>query len=277
MSAFSIVVSCSVLLVPKTCSHSLLCYRLAKVWNKFWQKISFCQHELRRSPLTAVRRQPTLYTGKQCQHTPAWLTAQSTPCVSPATSMIVNVIPLCSCNTMHIASCISDGRVCASLLLQPSLLVAAMCSTANPYPQMLLIFSTLPACSRYACFAYTFQCNRVQRLTLQLSALFPIHDMACRKLNDKLGSVSKKNIEEVYDVAQLHVIIHVPKDQDAMLYGTGSQLCYHIMGLVHTKWAPIPGSIKDYIATPKTNGYQVGCDTMLLICILLLCSLSDEL
>ena len=74
---------------------------------------------------------------------------------------------------------------------------------------------------------------------------------------DKLGIVSKKDIEEVYDVAQLHVVIQVPKGQDAMLYGTGSQLCYHIMGLVHTKWAPIPGSIKDYIATPKTNGYQV--------------------
>lgn len=74
---------------------------------------------------------------------------------------------------------------------------------------------------------------------------------------DKLGTVGKKDIEEVHDVAQLQVIIHLHKDQDTMLYGTGSQLCYHIMGLVHTKWAPIPGSIKDYIATPKTNGYQV--------------------
>lgn len=79
----------------------------------------------------------------------------------------------------------------------------------------------------------------------------------CRKLVDKIGTVGKKDIEEVVDVAQLQVIIHLHKDQDTTLYGTGSQLCYHIMGLVHTKWAPIPGSIKDYIATPKTNGYQV--------------------
>lgn len=32
--------------------------------------------------------------------------------------------------------------------------------------------------------------------------------------------------------------------------------CYHVMGLIHSFWAPIPGSMKDYIATPKPNNYQ---------------------
>ncbi|KAL3134661.1 hypothetical protein ABBQ32_007669 [Trebouxia sp. C0010 RCD-2024] len=96
--------------------------------------------------------------------------------------------------------------------------------------------------------------TRVERVTIDShqKAAYSVY----RKLVDKLGTVGKKDFEEVVDVAQLQVIIHLHKDQDTSLYGTGSQLCYHIMGLVHTKWAPIPGSIKDYIATPKSNGYQ---------------------
>ena len=69
---------------------------------------------------------------------------------------------------------------------------------------------------------------------------------------------SKKQLNDVTDVAQLCVVIPRKEPLDSILYGTGSQLCYHVMGLVHTKWAPIPGTIKDYIATPKRNGYQVS-------------------
>ena len=74
----------------------------------------------------------------------------------------------------------------------------------------------------------------------------------CRKLKER-GT----DIKDLQDVAQLRVIVKMREGQDPCLYGTGPQLCYHIMGLVHTMWAPIPGAVKDYIATPKTNGYQV--------------------
>ena len=73
----------------------------------------------------------------------------------------------------------------------------------------------------------------------------------CRKVAER-----NMDIEDLQDVAQLRVIVTMKGGYDASLYGTGSQLCYHIMGLTHTMWAPIPGAVKDYIATPKTNGYQ---------------------
>jgi GTP pyrophosphokinase len=50
--------------------------------------------------------------------------------------------------------------------------------------------------------------------------------------------------DEVYDVRAVRVIV---RDQPA---------CYHVLGVIHNLWRPIPGQFDDYIATPKDNFYQ---------------------
>ncbi|XP_014627433.1 putative GTP diphosphokinase RSH1, chloroplastic isoform X2 [Glycine max] len=67
---------------------------------------------------------------------------------------------------------------------------------------------------------------------------------------------SKSSISEINQIAQLRIIIK-PKQ----CIGVGplcnpQQICYHVLGLIHGIWTPIPRSVKDYIATPKPNGYQ---------------------
>ena len=32
--------------------------------------------------------------------------------------------------------------------------------------------------------------------------------------------------------------------------------CYKILGLIHSKWKPVPSKVKDYIASPLPNGYE---------------------
>ncbi len=52
------------------------------------------------------------------------------------------------------------------------------------------------------------------------------------------------DINKIYDIVAVRVIFPSVAD------------CYTALGIVHGKWRPVPGKIKDYIAFPKPNGYQ---------------------
>lgn len=49
---------------------------------------------------------------------------------------------------------------------------------------------------------------------------------------------------KIYDLVAMRII--VPEITD----------CYSALGIIHAKWKPVPGRIKDYIALPKPNGYR---------------------
>jgi RelA/SpoT family (p)ppGpp synthetase len=59
------------------------------------------------------------------------------------------------------------------------------------------------------------------------------------KMRDK-----RRNFAEIMDVYGFRVIV---ENVDA---------CYRALGIMHNLYKPIPGKFKDYIAIPKTNGYQ---------------------
>ncbi|MBD3378223.1 RelA/SpoT family protein [candidate division KSB1 bacterium] len=60
------------------------------------------------------------------------------------------------------------------------------------------------------------------------------------------NKITKRGVpfEEIYDLLAIRIIVEKIEE------------CYHALGIVHSLFTPIHERFKDYIATPKTNGYQ---------------------
>ncbi len=53
-----------------------------------------------------------------------------------------------------------------------------------------------------------------------------------------------KEFDEIYDLIALRIIVETEGE------------CYNVLGVLHGNYKPVPGRFKDYIAVPKSNGYQ---------------------
>lgn len=67
-----------------------------------------------------------------------------------------------------------------------------------------------------------------------------IYSLYKKLLRTELG----KDISKVYDLVALRIVVESIED------------CYKVLGIVHKLWRPLPDYVRDYIAQPKSNGYQ---------------------
>ena len=56
--------------------------------------------------------------------------------------------------------------------------------------------------------------------------------------------MQNKDFEEIYDIYAVRIILENVSE------------CYNALGLIHDMYHPLPNRFKDYISTPKPNGYQ---------------------
>lgn len=53
-----------------------------------------------------------------------------------------------------------------------------------------------------------------------------------------------KEFDDIYDLMGVRIIV------------SSTAECYHVLGEIHSRYIPVPGRFKDYIAVPKSNNYQ---------------------
>lgn len=86
--------------------------------------------------------------------------------------------------------------------------------------------------------------KRVSDLLIQNNIKFTIKGRA-KSIYSIYNKLQKgKKFSDIYDIYALRVIVDTIPE------------CYQTLGLIHSKYKPIPKRFKDYIANPKTNMYQ---------------------
>jgi GTP diphosphokinase / guanosine-3',5'-bis(diphosphate) 3'-diphosphatase len=71
----------------------------------------------------------------------------------------------------------------------------------------------------------------------------------------------ESRIKRLYSIQQKLIAHSIPVDQVFDLFAIRvitetEPECYHVLGLLHSLWRPVPGRFKDFIAMPRPNLYQ---------------------
>jgi len=98
------------------------------------------------------------------------------------------------------------------------------------------------------------QFGLIQKAIAEINAVFavenmPIIDIKGRQKNiystyEKMRRKNISNVSEVFDLFGIKILVQTSAD------------CYRALGIIHSRWKPMPKRFKDYIAVTKPNGYQ---------------------
>ncbi|MBF0097434.1 MAG: bifunctional (p)ppGpp synthetase/guanosine-3',5'-bis(diphosphate) 3'-pyrophosphohydrolase [Magnetococcales bacterium] len=94
--------------------------------------------------------------------------------------------------------------------------------------------------------------DAVRKMVALLSRLMKKHNITGQVLGREKHIYSIYNklqrkggtLDTLYDIVGYRIIVRKKSD------------CYRALGMIHGEFRPIPGRLKDYIALPKSNGYQ---------------------
>ena len=93
--------------------------------------------------------------------------------------------------------------------------------------------------------------NNVELMKESLTSLLNSHGIK-HKIKGRAKSIysiykkldTGRRFSDIYDLLALRIFVDTEQD------------CYQTLGIIHSKYRPIPKRFKDYIAMPKENGYQ---------------------